>query len=54
MLARDLDQAWEILAEPVLSHRLLLSAEAQFGGTTVPDVIAQILGEIAPPAERTA
>ncbi|MDN5795268.1 MAG: MoxR family ATPase [Intrasporangium sp.] len=42
----------KVLAEPVLSHRLLLSAEAQFAGATVQDVIDQILGEVTPPAER--
>ena len=44
----------KILAEPVLSHRLLLSAEAQFAGATVDHVIDQILGDIAPPAERAS
>ena len=44
----------KILAEPVLSHRLLLSAEAQFAGATVEHVIDQILGDIAPPAERAS
>ena len=42
----------KLLAEPVLSHRLLLNAEAQFAGTTVRQAIDQILGDIAPPAER--
>ena len=44
----------KILAEPVLSHRLLLGAEAQFAGATVEHVIDQILGDIAPPAERAS
>ena len=44
----------KMLAEPVLSHRLLLNAEAQFAGTTVEQVIDQILGDIAPPAERAS
>jgi MoxR-like ATPase len=42
------------LAVPVLSHRLLLDAEAEFAGTTVNDVIASILNEIRPPADRAA
>jgi MoxR-like ATPase len=42
------------LAVPVLSHRVLLDAEAQFSGTTVEQVIAGILGEVVPPAERGA
>lgn len=42
------------LAYPVLSHRLLLEAEAQFSGVTVEQIIDQILGELAPPTERAA
>jgi MoxR-like ATPase len=42
------------LAIPVLSHRVLLDAEAQFGGVDVEHVIAQILADVAPPAERAA
>jgi MoxR-like ATPase len=44
----------KLLAHPVLCHRLLLTAEAQFSNTTVDQVIDQILSEIAPPAERVA
>ena len=44
----------EVLAEPVLCHRLLLNAEAQFAGTTVEQCVDQILGDIAPPAERAS
>ncbi|GAB3595649.1 MoxR family ATPase [Angustibacter peucedani] len=44
----------KMLAEPVLSHRLLLTAEAQFAGTTVEQVIGQVLAEVAPPVERVA
>ena len=44
----------KLLAEPVLSHRLLLNAEAQFAGTTVEQCIDQILGDIAPPSERAS
>jgi MoxR-like ATPase len=42
------------LAGPVLSHRLLLDAEAQFSGVTVEQVIGQILADVAPPADRAA
>ncbi len=42
------------LAEPVLSHRLLLDAEAQFAGVSVSSIIAGILSEIAPPTDRAA
>jgi MoxR-like ATPase len=42
------------LAEPVLSHRLLLDAEAEFQGATVTGVIARILADVPPPAERAA
>ena len=44
----------KLLAHPVLCHRLLLTAEAQFANTTVDQVIDQVLSEIAPPAERVA
>ena len=44
----------KMLSNPVLCHRLLLTAEAQFANTTVDQVITQILGEVAPPAERAA
>ena len=39
------------LAIPVLSHRLLLDAEAEFSGVTVEDVIGQ-LPQPGPPADR--
>jgi MoxR-like ATPase len=42
------------LAEPVLSHRLILDAEAQFAGVDVGGVIDGILREIAPPTNRAA
>ena len=42
------------LAEPVLCHRLLLDAEAQFTGVTVETVIARLLDSIAPPTDRVA
>jgi MoxR-like ATPase len=44
----------KLLAGPVLNHRLLLTAEAQFANITVDQVIGQILSEVAPPAERVA
>jgi MoxR-like ATPase len=42
------------LATPVLSHRLLLEAEAQFNGTTVDQVIGQLLDDVAAPTQRVA
>ncbi len=44
----------KLLAEPILGHRLLLDAEAQFAGTTVQQVIGQILADIAPPMQGAA
>jgi MoxR-like ATPase len=41
------------LAEPVLSHRILLDAEAQFTGTTVETVIGRLLDTVAPPTDRS-
>ncbi len=42
------------LAEPVLSHRVLLDAEAQFSGVTVDTVIGRLLDSVAPPTDRVA
>ncbi len=42
------------LSVPVLTHRILLDAEAEFTGISVLDVIANILAEVKPPAERAA
>jgi MoxR-like ATPase len=42
------------LAEPVLSHRLVLDPEAEFDGVTASSVIAQLLLETAPPSDRQA
>jgi MoxR-like ATPase len=42
------------LAVPVLCHRLLLDAEAQFNGVTVEQVIDELLSRVSPPAERVA
>lgn len=44
----------KVLADPVMSHRMLLSAEAEFAGVSTGDVISQILGGVAPPTERVA
>ena len=44
----------KILAEPVLCHRLLLDAEAQFTGVTVQTVISRLLDSVAPPTDRVA
>jgi MoxR-like ATPase len=41
------------LAEPVLGHRLLLDAQAQFSGIRVADVVAGLLEQVAPPVDRT-
>ena len=40
------------LSIPVLSHRLLLDAEAEFSGVTVEDVVAQLLSQVRPPTSR--
>jgi MoxR-like ATPase len=42
------------LALPILSHRVLLDAEAEFSGTTIEQVIGQILDEVEPPTLRSA
>jgi len=42
------------LAEPVLGHRILLDAEAQFAGVEVEQVIAEIVADVAPPTNRAA
>jgi MoxR-like ATPase len=42
------------LAEPVLSHRILLDAEAQFTGATVETVIGRLLDSVPPPTDRVA
>ena len=44
----------KVLAEPVLAHRLVLDAEAEFDGITGPSVIGQLLIETAPPSDRQA
>ncbi len=40
------------LAEPVLAHRLVLDAEAEFDGVTTSSVIGQLLIETPPPSDR--
>src|SRR5690606_32507990 len=40
------------LAHPVLAHRLILDAEAEFDGATPAEAISHVLGEIAPPTQR--
>jgi MoxR-like ATPase len=42
------------LAEPVLAHRLILDAEAEFDGVTASNLIAQVLIETPPPSSRQA
>jgi MoxR-like ATPase len=42
------------LAEPILGHRLLLDAEAQFSGVTVEQIIGEIFSDVVPPADRAA
>jgi len=42
------------MAEPVLSHRLLLDPEAEFDGVTASAVVGQVLLETPPPGDRAA
>jgi MoxR-like ATPase len=42
------------LAVPVLAHRIIVDAEAEFAGTTGIDVITRIVADIEPPAYRAA
>lgn len=44
----------KVLAHPVLGHRVLLDAEAEFSGATVDSLIDRILSQVQPPAERAA
>lgn len=41
------------LAEPVLAHRMMLDAEAEFDGATTGAAVRQVLADIAPPTQRT-
>jgi MoxR-like ATPase len=40
------------LAEPVLAHRLVLSAEAQLAGATAASMLAQVFGSVAVPTGK--
>jgi MoxR-like ATPase len=40
------------LAEPILGHRLLLDAQAQFAGIQVSEVVAGLLDQVPPPVDR--
>ena len=40
------------LAAPVLGHRVLLEAEAQFAGATVDGIIEEVIASVAPPERR--
>ncbi|MCL2470266.1 MAG: AAA family ATPase [Propionibacteriaceae bacterium] len=40
------------LAVPIMSHRIILNAEAQFSGVTVDRVIDDLLASVPPPSDR--
>jgi MoxR-like ATPase len=42
------------LAEPIMSHRVILHPEAEFAGNSVEGVLARILADTQPPSERAA
>lgn len=42
------------LAQPIMSHRVILHPEAEFAGATVEGVLSRIVADIQPPAERAA
>lgn len=42
------------LADPVMSHRVVLHPEAEFAGSSVQGVLGRILADIAPPQGRAA
>ena len=42
------------LALPIMSHRLLLDAEAEFSGVTAEDIISQLLSRVRPPIDSAA
>ena len=44
----------KVLAGPVLSHRLMLTPEAQLQGSDAAGVVADVLGSVAVPSGRTA
>ena len=41
-----------VLAVPVLCHRLLLDAQAQFNGVQIGEVVAELLASVPPPTDR--
>lgn len=44
----------KMLAHPVFGHRLMLTPDAEFGGSTPESVLNRILADVAPPMERAA
>jgi len=42
------------LALPILEHRLLLDADAQFSGVTVRDVVNEVFAAVPPPVGQVA
>ncbi|GIG39918.1 AAA family ATPase [Cellulomonas phragmiteti] len=42
----------KVLGQAVLAHRLVLDSEAEFAGVTATEVVARVLGQVAPPALR--
>jgi MoxR-like ATPase len=42
------------LAEPLMSHRVVLHPEAEFTGTSVQGLLSRILADTVPPSERAA
>ena len=44
----------KLLVPPVFGHRIKLSADAEFGGTTSEDLLLEILADEPPPADRAA
>ena len=40
------------LAGPVLAHRFVLDAEAEFNGATALNVLSRLVADVAPPQER--
>ncbi|MCC2336632.1 AAA family ATPase [Cellulomonas wangsupingiae] len=44
----------KVLAQAVLAHRLILDSEAEFAGVTAQEVLARVLGQVAPPSLRQA
>jgi MoxR-like ATPase len=44
----------KVLAEPVLAHRISLTAEAAMRGTTAAQVVADVLGSVDVPRQRSA